>query len=237
MSVFKMFKTTLVWGWSPVLITTIALIGINYHWATWMLSTFLGVILLAGLIFIIVRESDKELEAIVLRLRQQAGYFSRRFTGTSSLSIFAIIDTLFNLEDPQLWDWARSCDMCARLMDTWFDSFIHRVEGDSGSGRFSIYIRVYLNELWILNNHYYEFVEQFYEIAEQLDIPPATRDHYNRFAAEYNTFVQNFRDTISELRSLSATDIEPPSVKLAETLPGGVTAARAGRRRDYESDY
>ncbi|NLE07882.1 MAG: hypothetical protein GX631_01340 [Dehalococcoidales bacterium] len=232
-TLFKMFKTVLVWGWSPVIIATIALVGFYYGWEFWMLATFLGVILLAGLIFIIIRESDKELEAIVMRLRQQAGYFSRRFTGTSSLSIFAIIDTLFNLEDPQLWDWARSCDMCARLLDTWFDSFIHRIEGDAGSGRFSVYIRVYLNELWILNNHYYEFAEQFYEIAEKIDLPPATRDHYNRFAAEYNTFVQNFRDTISELRAISATNIEPPSVKMAEMLAGG---APVKSRRDYEYD-
>lgn len=224
MSLFKMFKTIVVWGWSPVLITSIALLGINYNWEFWMLATFLGITLLAGLIFIIVRESDKELETIVLRLRQQASYFSRRFTGTSSLSIFAIIDTLFNMEDPQLWDWARSCDMCARLIDTWFDSFIHRIEGDTGSGRNSVYLQVYVNELWTLNNHYYEFVEQFHEIAEKLDLPPSTYEHYNRFAAEYNTFVQNFRDTISELRSISATNIEPPSVKLAEMLPGGNTA-------------
>lgn len=221
MSLSKMLKTIVVWGWSPVLIATLALLGKNYNWEFWMLATFLGVLLLAGLIFAIVRESDKELEAIVLRLRQQAGYFSRRFTGTSSLSIFAIIDTLFDMDDPQLWDWARSCDMCARLIDTWIDSFIHRVEGDASTGNFSIYIRVYLNELWILNSHYYEFVEQFHEIAEKLELPPSTYDHYNRFATEYNTFIHNFRDTISELRSLSATDIEPPSAKLAEMLQAG----------------
>ena len=224
MSILKAIKTIIIWGWSPILILAVALLGVRYNWDMWLMATILGIILLAGLIFAIVRESDRQLETISMRLRQQAGYFSRRFTGTSSLSIFAIIDTLFNLDDPQLWDWARSCDMCARLMDTWFDSFIHRIEGDTGTGRFAVYLRVYLNELWILNNHYYEFVEQFHEIAEKIDLPPSTRDHYNRFVEEYNVFVQNFRDTIAEVRGITGTEIEPPSVKLAIELPGGKPA-------------
>ncbi|MBN2076004.1 MAG: hypothetical protein JW762_10680 [Dehalococcoidales bacterium] len=221
MSIIKILKTVFIWGWAPALITAIALIGINYSWDIWLLGTILGIILLAGLIVAVIRESEKHVEVISLRLRQQAGYFSRRFTGTSSLSIFAIIDTLFNLDDPQLWDWARSCDMCARLIDTWFDSFIRRIESDTNSGKFATYLRVYLNELWILSNHYYEFVEQFYEIADKIDLPPSTRDHYNRFASEYNVFVNNFRDTLSELKSVMETEIEPPSVKLANILPGG----------------
>jgi hypothetical protein len=220
-SALKVIKTIVVWGWAPALLTAVALIGLHYNWDVWLLATFLGIIFLAGLIVAILRESDKQLETVSVHLRQQAGYFSRRFTGTSSLSIFAIIDTLFNLDDPQLWDWARSCDMCARLIDTWFDSFIHRVESDTGTGKFSAYIQVYLNELWILNNHYYEFIEQFREIAEKIDLPPSTRDHYNRFAEEYNVFVQNFRETISDLRGIITTDIEPPSVKTAIELPGG----------------
>lgn len=220
MSIIKILKTIIIWGWSPILITVLALVGSVYQWETWFLATLVGITLLIGIIIAVVSAGEKQLEHTAMRLRQQAGYFSRRFTGTSSLSIFAIIDTLFNLDDPQLWDWARSCDMCARLLDTWFDSFIRRIESDTRTGRFSIYLRVYLNELWILNNHYYEFVEQFYQIAEKIDIPPSTRDHYNRFAVEYNTFVQNFRETVAELRNVSGTEIEPPSVKLANELSG-----------------
>ncbi len=216
----KTLKTIIIWGWSPVLITALALLGYYYQWEIWLVATTLGITLVVGLLVVILSASERQLEQISMRLKQQAGYFSRRFTGTSSLSIFAIIDTLFNMDDPQLWDWARSCDMCARLLDTWFDSFIHRIESDTRTGRFSIYLRVYLNELWILNNHYYEFVEQFYEIAEKIDLPPATRDHYNRFAMEYNTFVQNFRGAIGELRSIAGTEIEPPSVKMANELSG-----------------
>ncbi len=216
----KVLKTVVIWGWSPAIITAFALLGSIYSWAIWQIATAVGITLVAGLVVAIARASERQLELTSMKLRQQAGYFSRRFTGTSSLSIFAIIDTLFNLDDSQLWDWARSCDMCARLIDTWFDSFIHRIESDTRTGRFGVYLRVYLNELWILNNHYYEFVEQFHDIAEKLDLPPATRDHYNRFALEYNTFVQNFRETIAELRTHGGTEIEPPSVKLAEELSG-----------------
>ena len=221
MSVLKALKAIVIWGWPPILITALAILGSYYQWEIWFIATILGIILVAGLIVIIVRASERQLELTAMRLKQQAGYFSRRFMGTSSLSIFGIIDTLFNLDDPQLWDWARSCDMCARLFNTWFDSFIHRIEGDTRTGRFSIYLRVYLDELWLLNNHYYEFVEQFYEIAEKIDLPPSTRDHYNRFASEYNVFVNNFRDTIAELKSVMETEIEPPSVKMANILPGG----------------
>ena len=147
MSIVKVLKTIVISGWSPVVVTAVALVGLYYNWPLGLLGTFLGIILVAGIVVAILRESDKQLETIAMRLRQQSGYFSRRFTGTSSLSVFAIIDTLFDLDDPQLWDWARSCDMCARLMDTWFDSFIRRIESDTSSGRFSVYIRVYLLSL------------------------------------------------------------------------------------------
>ncbi|MFC2016660.1 hypothetical protein ACFLUF_02990 [Chloroflexota bacterium] len=161
---------------------------------------------------------ERQMELSALRLRQLAGYFNRRFTGNSSLSIFAIIDSLFSIDNPQLWDWARACDMSQRIFNTWCNSFIDRVESDTRTGRFSIYLRTYLDELWLLNNHYYEFIEQFGEIAERIEIPPETIDQYNRFAVEYNSFVQNFRDGIAELKKTAKTEIEPPSVKLAREL-------------------
>ena len=214
------FRTLLVWGWSPILITAVAIMGVYYEWSIAAIAISSGVLLLAGIVAATIRSGERRLEGMAMKLRQSAGYFSRRFMGTSSLSIFAIIDTLFNLEDPQLWDWARACDMSARLFNTWCDSFIHRIESDTRTGRFRAYLRIYLNELWLLNNHYYEFVEQFYEIAEKIEIPPATRDQYNRFAVEYNTFIQNFHETIAELRRVAGTEIEPPSVKMAQELTG-----------------
>ncbi|MFC2010435.1 hypothetical protein ACFLVU_00150 [Chloroflexota bacterium] len=219
MYTLKVLKTIIVWGWSPILITALALVGIIYAWETWLIAAVLGIILLIGIIVIVVRAGERKAELLAIRLKQLSGYFSRRFMGTSSLSIFAIIDTLFNLEDTQLWDWARACDMTARPFNTWCDSFIDRIEGDTRTGRFRIYLRIYLTELWLINGYYYEFVEQFHEIAEKIEITPATRDQYNRFVMEYNSFVQNFREEIAALRQVAETEIDPPSVKLAKELP------------------
>ena len=140
--------------------------------------------------------------------------------GNSSLSIFAIINSLFNLDNPKLWDWARACDMSARIFNTWGNSFIDRLEGDTRTGRFSMYLRTYLNELWLLNNHYYEFIEQFHEIAQSVEIPREARDQYNRFVVEYNSFLQNFRDSIVQLKKVAKAEIEAPSVKMARELSG-----------------
>ncbi|MFC1864382.1 hypothetical protein ACFLYG_00950 [Chloroflexota bacterium] len=211
-------STVVSWGWCPILITALAVVGYLYEWEVWAITPFLVIILVIGLVVAVIRAGERRLEVLSMRLRQLAGYFSRRFTGTSSLSIFAIIDTLFNLDDPQLWDWARACDMSQRIFSTWCDSFIDRIESDTRTGRFRIYLRTYLTELWLLNNHYYEFVEQFYEIADKIEIPLPTKDQYNRFAVEYNTFVQNFRDSIAELKKTARTEIEPPGVKLAREL-------------------
>jgi len=211
-------RTIIVWGWSPIVLTTLAILGIIYEWEIWLVVSSLVSILVIGLIMAILRAGERRLESVSIRLKQQTGYFNRHFTGTSSLSIFAIIDTLFNLDDPQLWDWARACDMSARVFNTWCDSFTDRLESDTRTGRFRIYLHIYLNELWLLNNHYYEFVTQFYEIAEKVEISPSTKDQYNRFSVEYNTFVQNFRELIAELKKVARTEIEPPSVKMANEL-------------------
>ena len=211
-------RTIVSWGWCPILITALAVVGSIYEWPIEAVAPALGIILVIGLVVAVVGTKERRLELSSMRLRQLAGYFSRRFTGSSSLSIFAIIDSLFNIDNPQLWDWARACDMSQRVFDTWCSSFIGRVESDARTRRFNVYLRTYLNELWLINNHYYEFIEQFYEIAEKVEIPPATIDQYNRFVVEYNTFAQNFRDSIAELKKVAKTEIEPPSVNLAREL-------------------
>jgi len=220
MFVLRTLRTIVEWGWSPILITALALVGFVYEWPIEALASALGTTLVIGLVVAVIRARESQLERSALRLRQQAGYFNRRFTGNSPLSIFAIIDTLFGIDDPKLWDWARACDMAQRIFDTWCNSFIDRLESDTRTGRFSIYLRIYLNELWLINNHYYEFVEQFYEIGQKIEIPRETVDQYNRFAVEYNTFVQNFQDSVAELKKVAKTEIEPPSVKLARELSG-----------------
>jgi hypothetical protein len=125
---------------------------------------------------------------------------------------------MFNVDNPKVWDWARSCDMSKRILDTWCSSFTDRVENDMKTRGFVIYLHTYLNELWLINSHYYEYVEQFCEIAESMEIPPETAVQYQKFVAEYNTFVQEFHDVISELKQVAKTAVEPPSVKFAREL-------------------
>ena len=213
-------KTIVRWGWCPILITVVAVVGGIYEWPDEAVAAVLGVILVIGLVVAVIGVKEKKLEVSALRLRQLAEYFNRRFMGTSSLSIFAIINSLFNVDDPKLWDWARACDMTQRVFNTWCDSFISRLWGDFRNIRFNVYLRAYLNELWLVTNHYFEFVEQFYEVASKVELPRETIDQYNRFATEYNAFVQNFQDAIRELRKLAQTEIEPPSVKSANELRG-----------------
>ncbi len=205
-------------GWCPILIVALAVIGVIFEWEIWIVAPVLGVVLVIGLVVAVRGARGRELKLSFLRLRQLAGYFTRRFMGNSSLSIFAIIDSLFNIDNPKLWDWARACDMPQRIFNSWCNSFISRVESDIGTRRFDVYLCTYLNELWLVNSHYYELVEQFYELAEKFEIPQETIDHYNRFVVEYNAFVQDFRDNIGELRRVAETQIEPPSVKFAKEL-------------------
>ncbi len=211
-------KTIVTWGWCPILITALAVVGYIYEWPIGAVAPALGIILVVGLVVAASGAKGRELERLSLRLKELAGYFNRRFMGNSSLSIFAIINSLFNIDDPKLWDWARACDMSQRIFNTWCDSFISRVESDIRTRRFDIYLRTYLTELWLTNNHYYEFVEQFYEVASKVEIPRETIDQYNRFVMEYNAFIQHFRDNISELRKIAKTEVEPPSVNFAKEL-------------------
>ncbi len=207
-------------GWSPILITALAVVGYIYEWPIEILAPILVIILVIGLVMAAIGAREKELEKLSQKLRQLAGYFNRRFMGNSSLSIFAIIQSLFNVDNPKLWDWARACDMSQRVFNTWSSSFVSRVESDVRTRRFDIHLRTYLNELWLINSHYHEFVEQFYEVAENIELPQETIDQYNRFVVEYNVFVQNLRDSISELKKIARTEIEPPSVKMARELSG-----------------
>ncbi len=170
-----MGKSLINWGWSPVLITAIAVLGIIYELPIEILVPTLIVILGVGLVIALVRARDKQLELSVVRLRQLVGHFNRRFTGNSTLSVFAIIDGLFGIENPKIWDWARACDMSQRIFNTWCNSFIARVESDTRNKSLTSYLHTYLVELWSINSHYYEFVDQFYEVAANMEIPRELR--------------------------------------------------------------
>ena len=214
-----MLKTIVSRGWYPALITIIAVVGLVRKWPIEAVAPTLIVILGIGLVVAIIKVKKNELELQSIRLRQLAGYFNRRFMGNSSLSIFAIIDSLFSIDNPKIWDWARACGMSQRIFDTWSNNFTTRVEGDFRTRKFAVFLHTYLNELWSINSHYHEFTEQFYEVAEKFEVPHEIVDQYNRFAVEYNAFVQNFRDTITELRNVARTEVEAPSVKFARELP------------------
>ena len=214
-----MFKTLVSRGWYPALITAIAVVGIIYSISINILVPALVIILCLGLVITVITARKSELERQAVKLTQLTGYFNRRFVGNSTASIFAVIEGLFSLEEPKIWDWARACGMSQRIFDTWAEHFSNRAESDLRARRYSIFLQTHLDELWAINNHYYEYTEQFCEIADRYDIPAEAIEHYNRFAAEYNAFVQNFREAVTELRNVAHTQIEAPSVKLARELP------------------
>jgi hypothetical protein len=212
-------RTIIEWGWSPILITVLAVLGLIYGWPSEIITSVLVLILVMGMLFVVWRARQRQQEQLASKLRQLAGYFSRRFLGDSTLSIFTIIDGLFNVDNPQVWEWARACDMSKRVFNTWSTSFLARVETDARTGRFSAYLPVYLNELWMINNNYYDFVEQFYEAVQTIkDLPQDILAQYNRFVMEYNGFVQNFRDSILYLKQAAGTQIESPTVRLAREI-------------------
>ena len=206
------------WIWCPITITVMAMVAVIFEWPVSAAAPVLITILIIGLSLSINAARKKELELSLSRLRQIIGYFNRRFMGDSSLSIFVIIDSLFRTDNPKLWDWARACDMSHRVFNTWCNSFLDRVESDVWARRLEGYMSTYLNEIWSINNHYYEFIEQFYEIGEKIQLPKDTIEQYNRFFMEYNAFVQDFRDCISYFKKNIRTEIEPPSVRFAREL-------------------
>jgi len=214
-----MLKILVSRGWYPAVITAIAVVGLIYQWPMEIVTPVLIVILAIGLVVTAIRIRRNELELQCMKLTQLAAYFNRRFMGNSSLSIFAIIDSLFSIDNPKVWDWARACGMSQRIFDTWSNNFTTRVESDLRSRRYTVFLHTHLNELWSINSHYYEFTEQLHEIVDKFEVPKEIIDQYNRFAVEYNAFVQSFRDTITELRNVARTQIEAPSVKFARELP------------------
>ncbi len=215
-----MLRTVIYHGWAPILITALAIIGYIYEWPIEAIATILGIILVIGLALVAVGAREKELERSSQKLKELAGYFNRRFMGESSLSIFAIINSLFKTDNAKLWDWARACDMSQRVFNTWCSGFTNRLDVDTRTGRLGIYLRSYLNELWLMTDLYHEFIEQFYEIAEKVELPPETLGQYDKFVVEYNTFIGQFRDLIGELKKVARTEIEPPSIKPARELSG-----------------
>jgi hypothetical protein len=213
-----MFINMLSRGWPLILITALAITGILLEWPLEAIAVPMGVILIIGLAILGVGAREKEVERNSQKLRELSGYFVRRFMADSAQSIFVIIDILFKSDNAKLWEWARSCDMSARVFYSWANGFITRLESDTKTGRFSIYLRSYTNELWIINNLYYEYIGQFCEVAEKIGVSEEAKEQYGKFVAEYNIFVAQFRELISEMKKIARTEIEPPSIKTAREL-------------------
>ena len=213
-------RSIISWGWCPSSITAVALAGYLYEWPIGLLAAVLVAILIIGLIVAVTVAQERAVERASVRLKQLAGYFTRRFTGDSALSIFVVIRSLLTSDNARVWAWARECEVAQRIFNTWCDSFTDRVESDIRTRRFIIYLRTYQSELWMINSHYYEFMEQFHEVSQSIEIPRETIDQYNRLVEEYNAFIQHFQDNIAELRRVARTEIEPPSVKFAKEIPG-----------------
>jgi hypothetical protein len=215
-----MMKTIVSRGWYPTLITALAVVSLLYELSINIVIPVLVGLLCIGLIAVIISARNSKLEAQSVKLTQLASHFNRRFMGNSSLSIFPIIDGVFSIENQQVWEWARACETSKRIFDTWADNFTTRVETDLRSRRYTAFLHTHLNELWAINNHYYEYIEQFYEVAEKFPLPADLITQYKKFAEEYNIFVQSFRDTLSDLKNIARIQIEAPSIKLARELTG-----------------
>jgi hypothetical protein len=204
--------------WAPVAIAVLAALGFLYQWPLEITVPVLSVLFLVGIIIAVSYHKMRKLERLSLELKDLAVYFIRRFTGHSSLSIFAAINGLFNVDSPGLREWVGASSMSQLIFNAWCEGFAARVESDNRAKRLRLYYRTYLGELWSMVIHYQDFIEQFYEVAEKIEIPQETTDQYNKFVTEYNSFAQRFQGYIGKLRSADKTEIEPPSVKLAKEL-------------------
>lgn len=224
-----MFGTILKRGWYPTLITIIAVLSLVFYDTIpyTVVVPVLVVLLFIGIIIAIIGTRQERLQGQSVRLSQMATHFQRRFTGNSTLSVFAIIDSLFEMENQQVWEWARGCEMARKVYDSWAENFADRVESDLRSRHYIQFLKTHINELWSLNNHYYEFIEQFSEIARRFEVPADTIEQYGKFIEEYNLFVQNFREAVNELKAVARTQLEAPSIKLAPEITRKATVADA----------
>lgn len=215
-----MFSHVLKRGWYPAVITIVAILSlIFYDVIPYAVSIPVLVVMLSiGGIIVYINGRKNQLEMQSMRLSQLATHFNRRFMGNSQLSIFEVINGLFGLENEQVWEWARGCEMTRRVFDSWAENFAARVENDLRSRRHIVFLQTHINELWALNNHYHEFTEQFVEIVNRFDVPKDVLEQFNKFTEEYNVFVQNFREAINELKTIAHTQLEAPSVKTVKEL-------------------
>lgn len=221
---------------TPVVIAGIAITGLILHWALEILIPVLILLFIIGVLTAVSYYNNKKLENTFWQLKELGAYFAHRFAGNSTQSIFTVIEGLFNIDNPGVREWARGCNMSQLIFNDWCNGFTSRIENDSKVQRVNSYISTYLNELWSLVIHYQEFIAQFYEVAEKIEVRQETIEQYNKFVLEYNPFVQRFREYISNLKSVNRTVIEPPSIIMAKELPVKASAQRKPVREPPKHD-
>lgn len=199
--------------WSPLVITAVAIVGTYYQWSKEIIWTIVGVVFVCGLVTTYIFERQRKSEYSFNKLKGLGGYFVRRFSGNSPLSIFAIINSAASINDHAIQEWIRQCNTAQLIYDSWSNGYINRLESDTKPGNFDAHIRIHILELWSLVVHYHEFVEQFHELASKIRLSNETVEQFNRFATEYNAFVQKLQEYISTLRRFNRTEVEPSTIK------------------------
>ncbi len=60
-------RTIVSWGWSPILITALAVVAVLYEWPIEVVAPSAGVILVIGLVVAVIRARERKLELASLR--------------------------------------------------------------------------------------------------------------------------------------------------------------------------
>lgn len=201
--------------------------GLSLPWPNELVAAALGAVLIIVAVSLLWIFGRKRQQRSAIKLRDLATYFTRRFAGTSSLTVFSVIESLSDIDQPGVRDWVHHCSVNKRIFNAWCEGLTGRIESDGHAAGLVRSSHVYLRELWSMATQYQEFVEHLYEVAMTGRLPSDAVDRYNKFVAEYNPFVQRLQDYIGEQRSAHKTGIEPASVKLAREIARKQTPAPA----------
>jgi len=56
----RVLRTIVSWGWAPILITALAVVGCIYQWSVWLIAPAVISILIIGLVVAVRGEREKE---------------------------------------------------------------------------------------------------------------------------------------------------------------------------------
>ena len=83
-----MLRKLFSWGWSPFLITVLAVVGAVLEWPIVVLGPLLVIILVVGLVMAASAARERRLEQLALRLNELGGHFHRRFMGFRAVYLY-----------------------------------------------------------------------------------------------------------------------------------------------------